>query len=65
MNSVISTGDRVSVTPYVNGYARKPYKATVIGWTDSGRLRVKTDKDGSLKVVNPDNVKKVADAPNR
>lgn len=63
MNSVISPGDRVSVTPYVNGYARRPYKATVLHWTDTGRLKVKADKDGSAKVVNPDNVKKLADAP--
>ncbi|GAB3701329.1 hypothetical protein GCM10027592_29320 [Spirosoma flavus] len=63
MNSVISTGDRVVVTPYVRGYARKPYRATVIEWTPFGRLKVKADKTGKVIAVSPEHVKKTADAP--
>lgn len=62
MNSVISPGDRVSVTPYIRGYARKPFKATVLHWTKAGRLKIKADADGKTMVVSSDNVKKVADA---
>lgn len=61
MNSVIAPGDRVLVTPYIRGYARKPYKATVIDWTPRGKLKVKADKDGRAIIVNSDHVKKVAD----
>lgn len=61
MNAVIASGDRVLVTPYVKGYARKPYRATVIDWTPRGKLKVKADKDGRVVVVSSEHVKKVAD----
>ena len=43
MNRVIREGDRVVVTPVRNGFAGKPYKATVIEWTPAGKLRVQPD----------------------
>ncbi|OJW75400.1 hypothetical protein [Spirosoma sp. 48-14] len=61
MKPVISPGDRVLVTPYVKGYARKPYKASVIDWTPRGKLKVKADRDGRVIVVSSEHVKKVAD----
>ncbi len=61
MNPVIAPGDRVLVTPYVRGYARKPYRATVIDWTPRGKLKVKADSAGRVIVVSSENVKKVAE----
>ncbi|WP_018619741.1 hypothetical protein [Spirosoma luteum] len=63
MNRVIGQGDRVLVTPIKNGIARKAYKATVIGWMSSGKLKVQPDgnKNQRSKLVNPDDVKKLAD----
>jgi hypothetical protein len=62
MDSIISPGDRVSVTPYIRGFARKAFNATVLHWTKRGRLKVKVDSDGLVMVVNSDHVKKLADA---
>ncbi|GAB3956314.1 hypothetical protein GCM10028805_45790 [Spirosoma harenae] len=61
MNSVISPGDRVLVTPYVRGYARKSYRAAVIDWTPRGKLKVKAVGDGRVVVVSSEYVRKVAD----
>ena len=63
MNRVIGQGDWVLVTPIKNGIARKAYKATVIGWMSSGKLKVQPDGDKRQmsKLVNPDDVKKLAD----
>lgn len=62
MNRVIGQGDRVLVTPIKNGIARKADKATVIGWMASGKLNVQPDGDKRQrsKLVNPDDVKKLA-----
>lgn len=51
------------VTPVKNGVTRKSYKATVIAWMSSGKLNVQPDgvKRQSSKLVNPDDVKKLAD----
>jgi hypothetical protein len=63
MNRVIAPGDRVMVTPIKNGLIRKAYKATVISWMSSGKLKVQPDGDKRQrsKLVNPDNVRKLAD----
>lgn len=63
MNRVIAPGDRVIVTPVKNGITRKSYKATVIAWMSSGKLKVQPDGDKrqSSKLVNSDDVKKLAD----
>lgn len=63
MNRVIAPGDRVMVTPIKNGIIHKAYKATVIAWMSSGRLKVQPDEDKrqSSKLVNPDYVRKLAD----
>jgi hypothetical protein len=63
MNRVIAPGDRVMVTPLKNGITRKSYKATVIAWMSSGKLKVQPDgaKRQASKLVNPDDVKKLAD----
>ncbi|QDK80734.1 hypothetical protein EXU85_19825 [Spirosoma sp. KCTC 42546] len=61
MNSVISPGDRVSVEKTVKGFFRGLYMATVIHWTSSGRLKVKLDGSGMVKIVSPENVRKIAD----
>lgn len=63
MNRVIAPGDRVMVTPIKNSLIRKAYKATVIAWLSSGRLKVQPDGDKrqSSKLVNPDDVRKLAD----
>ena len=63
MNRVISQGDRVLVTPTKKGFTRKPYKATVIDWMPSGKLKVQPDGDRTSKLVNSDDVKKLADKP--
>ena len=65
MNRVIAPGDRVIVTPVKNGITRKSYKATVIAWMSSGRLKVQPDGDKhqTSKRVNSDDVKKLADKP--
>lgn len=62
MNTVISPGDRVLIRTYTNGFARKPYRATVIEWTAGGKLKVKADGSGRVVVVSSEDVKKVADA---
>ncbi|GAB4044347.1 hypothetical protein [Spirosoma jeollabukense] len=63
MNRVIAPGDRVIITPVKKGITRQSYKATVIGWMSSGKLNVQPDGDKrqSSKLVNPDDVKKLAD----
>ncbi|WP_018620751.1 hypothetical protein [Spirosoma luteum] len=63
MNRVIAPGDRVMVTPIKNDITRKSYKATVIAWMSSGKLKVQPDgnKHQKSKLVNPDDVKKLAD----
>lgn len=63
MNRVIAPGDRVIVTPVKKGITRKSYKATVIAWMSTGKLKVQPDGDKhqSSKLVNPDDVKKLAD----
>ncbi|CAN5321407.1 hypothetical protein BH09BAC4_BH09BAC4_27210 [soil metagenome] len=63
MNRVIAPGDRVMVTPVKQGITRKAYKATVIAWMPSGKLNVQPDGDKrqSSKLVNSDDVKKLAD----
>lgn len=63
MNRVIAPGDRVMVTPIKNGIVRKAYKANVISWMPSGKLKVQPDGDKrqSSKLVNPDDVRKLAD----
>ena len=65
MNRVIAPGDRGIVTPVKNGITRKSYKATVIGWMSSGKLKVQPDGDKrqTSKLVNSDDVKKLADKP--
>lgn len=65
MNRVISQGDRVLVTPVKNGFVQRPYKATVIDWMPSGKLKVQPDGNPSqaTKLVNSDEVKKLADKP--
>ncbi|GAB4042638.1 hypothetical protein [Spirosoma litoris] len=63
MNAVISEGDRVSVTRFVQGFERGKYKATVLGWVKSGRLKVKADGTGAVTHVRSDHVKKLADKP--
>ncbi|MBD2752640.1 hypothetical protein [Spirosoma validum] len=65
MNRVISQGDRVLVTPTKKGFTRKPYKATVIDWMPSGKLKVQPDGESSqaTQLVNSDDVKKLADKP--
>ena len=65
MNRVIAPGDRVIVTPVKNGITRKSYKATVIAWMSSGKLKVQPDGDKrqTSKLVNSDDVKKLADKP--
>jgi len=45
MNRVITPEDRVMVTPVKNGITRKSYKAIVIGWMSSGKLKVQADGD--------------------
>ncbi|GAB4020801.1 hypothetical protein GCM10028808_63610 [Spirosoma migulaei] len=63
MNRVIAPGDRVIVIPVKKGITRRPYKATVIAWMSSGKLKVQPDEDKrqSSKLVNSDDVKKLAD----
>ncbi|QHV95630.1 hypothetical protein [Spirosoma endbachense] len=63
MNRVIAPGDRVTVTPVKKGITRQLYKATVIAWMSSGKLKVQPDGDKrqSSKLVNPNDVKKLAD----
>ena len=61
MNRVISPGDRVLVTPYIRGFTRKAYKATVIEWTLRGKLKIVADGSGQVMVVSSEDVKKVAD----
>ena len=61
MNRVISPGDRVLVRSYIAGFARKPYRATVIEWTPRGKLKVKADSSGKVLVVSNEDAKKVAD----
>lgn len=63
MNRVIAPGDRVIVTPVKNGITRKSYKATVIAWMSSGKLKVQPDgnKRQMSKLVSSDDVKKLAD----
>lgn len=63
MKSVSSPGDRVTVTTIKYSRAGEPYKATVLTWTDSGRLRVQPDGDPrkDSKIVSSENVKKLAD----
>ena len=65
MNRVISQGDRVVVSPTKNGITRKAYKATVIDWMPSGKLKVQPDgaSGRATKLVNADDVKKLADKP--
>lgn len=63
MNRVIAQGDRVLVIPVKKGIIRKPYKATVIDWMPSGKLKVQPDNDQTAKLVNSDDVKKLADKP--
>ena len=62
MNRVIAPGDRVVVTSVKNGIMRKSYKATVIGWMSSGKLKVQPDGDKrqTSKLVSGNDVKKVA-----
>ena len=60
MNSVISTGDRVRVTRFIQGYERGHYVGVVLHWTKSGRLKIKADS-GTVAVVSSELVKKVAD----
>ncbi|GAB3881176.1 hypothetical protein [Spirosoma agri] len=58
---VIKPGDRVSVTKLVKGHVRGTYKATVIHWTDGGKLIVQPDKASeSKKTVSADNCKKIS-----
>ncbi|SFF24931.1 hypothetical protein [Spirosoma endophyticum] len=65
MNRVIAPGDWVIVTPVKNGITRKSYKATAIAWMSSGKLKVQPDGDKRQmsKLVNSDDVKKLADKP--
>lgn len=63
MNAVISEGDRVSVTRFVQGFERGRYKAVVLGWTPTGRIKVKADIGGAVAHVISDHVKKLADKP--
>ncbi len=58
-DSVIRPGDRVVVIRMVRGYNRGTYYATVVRWTNGGRITVRSDdaREG-VKVVSPDNVKK-------
>ena len=63
MNRVIEQGDRVLVTPIKKGIARKLYKATVNDWMPSGKLKIQPDGDRNTKLVNSDDVKKLADKP--
>lgn len=52
-------GDGVVVIRMVWGYNRDTYYATVIRWTDGGRITVRSDDAKEwVKVVSPDNVKK-------
>lgn len=61
MKRVISAGDRVKVDHTVKSYNRGSYSATVIGWTTTGRIKVKADKTGIVRSVSPENVKKISD----
>lgn len=61
MNTVVSPGDRVLVRSYVTGFARKPYRATVIEWTTRGKLKIRVDGSGKIVVVSSEDAKKVAD----
>ncbi|UHG93464.1 hypothetical protein [Spirosoma oryzicola] len=42
-DSVIRPGDRVVVIRMVRGYDRGTYYATVVRWTDGGRITVLSD----------------------
>lgn len=64
MKMVISAGDRVRVTRLINGYERGYYAGTVLGWTTTGKLKVKADS-GPVAVVSSELVKKVADGPDQ
>ncbi|WP_338871665.1 hypothetical protein WBJ53_25990 [Spirosoma sp. SC4-14] len=59
LNTEIKKGDRVSVSVYKGIYFRYKYAGTAVNWTDAGRIRVKADKDGKVKAVNPEHVKKL------
>ncbi|GAB4051820.1 hypothetical protein [Spirosoma litoris] len=61
--AVISPGDSVKVDSRVGGYLRGHESATVLNWTPSGRIKVKLDKKGMVKLVSPEYVKKIADKP--
>ncbi|MVM36283.1 hypothetical protein GO755_40120 [Spirosoma sp. HMF4905] len=63
MKPILSPGDQVSVGQTLKGFYRGRYLATVIRWTSSGQLRVKSRETGKEKVISAQNVNKVTDSP--
>ncbi|PRY35068.1 hypothetical protein CLV58_115151 [Spirosoma oryzae] len=60
----LTSGSRVKVSVYKNGFFVNSYTGSVIAFTKTGLVKVKPDSPmAGIKCVSADNVKVIAEAP--